>query len=331
MPGEYRKTELINGVVVTTHVVDDSHDGWRADNYLRTQYKYFSRNRLQNLIDDGRIVMPNKRLKAATTLHSGDLIRVITEETSEPCVDAKYKIIYEDAYLIVIDKPGNLPVHPAGKFLFNTLLMALRKDRVEWLTKGHDFFLIHRLDRETSGVILLAKTREMAGMLVKEFRERRTDKRYWAVTSGHCKEESFSVDADIGSAKNSPIRLKMAAFPKGQGELASLTHFKVLRRGNGVDLVDCKLMTGRQHQIRVNLAYAGVPIVGDKLYGKHAEDGEIFLNHIYGQDLSGEQRCQLVLERHALHSRYLKFFHSPLNKWVEVESPLPKDMEHLLL
>lgn len=337
MPGEYRTRELIDDLLVVTHLIDDSHDGWRADQFLKTQYKHFSRNKLHGLIDEGRIcivresigVTQEARIKPSSTVRTGDKLKVSTRRTvlEEPKVDLNYSVLYEDDYILVVNKPGNLPVHPAGKFLFNTLLMQLRRERADWLAKGHDFFLIHRLDRETSGVLLMAKTSEMAGHLVKQFRERKTEKRYYAVVLGHCRESKFTVDADIGSAPNSHIRLKMAAFPKGTGEMDALTHFEVVRQGRNVDLVDCDLKTGRQHQIRVHLSHYGNPVVGDKLYGTN---DQIFLDHINRRPLSDEAIAQLKMPRQALHSRYLKFFHTPLGKWMEIEAPLPKDMQALL-
>lgn len=323
MPGELRTRELVDGTTfIVTHTIDDSHDGWRADNYLREVYKHFSRNKLQTLIDEGRIVMDGKRLKASTTVRPGDQIKVISQYAGEPEVNLDFGILFEDENILVIDKPGNLPVHPAGKFLFNTLLMQLRKER------GHNFHLIHRLDRETSGVLLLAKNSETAGQLVKQFRERNTEKRYWAVAHGHPKDDRFTVDADIGSAVNSHIRLKMQGFPKGTSEMDALTHFTVLKRGaNMMSLIDCDLKTGRQHQIRVHLQYAGYPIVGDKLYGF---DDNVFLDHINKRPLSDESRSALLIERHALHSRYLRFYYERADRWLEIESPLPKDMENLL-
>lgn len=341
MPGELRTRELRDDLLVVTHMIDDSHDGWRADNFLKLHYKHFSRNQLHGLIDEDRVRIVRAsigapddfdyKIKASTTLRAGDKIKVLTKRQfqDEPDVNFNYTILYEDDYLLVIDKPGNLPVHPAGKFLFNTLLMHLRRERASWLDRGddHDFYIIHRLDRETSGVLLVAKTSAMAGKLVKQFRERETEKRYYAVVLGHCREMNFTVDADMGSAVGSEIRLKMAAFPKGQGELDALTHFRVIQRGREVDLVECKLETGRQHQIRVHLSYYGNPIVGDKLYGT---DEQIFLDHINRKPLSEEVRDKLMIERHALHSRYLRFYHDELGRWIEVESPLPGDMERLL-
>lgn len=329
MPGEYRKRELIDDVLVVTHVVDNQHDGWRVDNYLRKLYKHYSRARIQRFIEEGRIAMHGKKLKPSTTIRPGDRVHLSTKMSpaQEPEVNLQYKVLFEDEHLLVVDKPGNLPVHPAGRFFFNTLLMALRQDRQDWTATGNDFYLVHRLDRETSGVIVLGKTSEAASKLWHQFSKRNTEKRYYAVVHGHCTEKTFSVEADLGSDKSSAIRLKMAAFPKGQGEMEALTHFEVLLASENFTLLDCKLETGRQHQIRVHIAHAGHPIVGDKLYGG---DETIFLDHIGTKAIDPMRRQTLLLDRHALHSRYLRFYHDLAGRWIEVESSLPSDIQKLL-
>ena len=345
MPGELRRRDLIDGKFIVTLTIDNSHDGWRADNYLKKQYGHFSRNKLQALIDEGRIVIDGKRLKASTTLRPGDELKVITEQTEEPPVDLNYGVLFEDEHILVIDKPGNLPVHPAGKFLFHTLLMNLRQ------TRGRSYHLIHRIDRETSGVLLLAKDPVTAGHLVREFRERRTEKRYHAVCEGHPNQDRFTVDADMGSAIGSEIRLKMQAFPKGTGEMDALTHFEVLKRSHhNVALLDCRLETGRQHQIRVHLSYIGHPLVGDKLYG--AGD-QAFLDHIHTKQWRAKLAAKKLLklgigsewsqdgetetapdeaapQRQALHSRFLRFWYEREGRWLEIESPLPRDLKAIL-
>lgn len=343
MPGEFRRRELIDNTFVVTHVVDDHHDGWRADRYLKRQYRSKSRNQLQNAIEEGRITLSLRlgmpegyRFKPSTVLKSGDEVKVFTPKiTEEPAVDLEYKVLYEDEYLMVVDKPGNLPIHPAGRFLFNTLLTHLRTERAAWLDGGdRNFFLIHRLDRETSGAVVIAKRRHVAAALIRQFFDRKTEKRYWAVARGHCASASFTVDADIGPGVGSEIRLKMGPYPAGtwrekpeSGIQSASTHFEVARRGRGVDLIDCRLETGRQHQIRVHLAYKGHPVVGDKLYGGHEH---LFLKYITEGRMTDEMRAVLGFHRHALHSRYLRFHHPELGRWIEVESPLPKDMEGLL-
>lgn len=337
MPGNFRKRTLTDTHYVVTYIVDDSNDGVRADLFLKKHYRRKSRNVLQKSIDNGSIKLEGKTLKASRKLLAGDILQVYTPRaTEEPVVDLDYKILFEDDHLLVIDKPGNLPVHPAGRFLFNTLVMALREDYSDWVNadEGRDFFLIHRLDRETSGVILVAKSKEVASNLIGQFFDRTTTKKYYAVARGEILDDTFSMHNDIGPAENSEIRLKMGAFPEGthlqrpdSGIMSALTHFKVLKRVNGMTLLECELETGRQHQIRVHLAHYGNPVVGDKLYGGR---DDLFLKFIEGREFTDEMDEVFTLERHALHSRYLKFIHPVTNKEIEIESELPDDLRSLL-
>lgn len=335
MPGEFRKTEVFENHIVITYTVDDSHEGWRADQYLKDLYWRKSRNQLQKAIDAGLITMPNKRLKASTNLLRGDTISVITPKRGEePEVNPDFKVLYEDEHLMVIDKPGNLPVHPAGRYLFGNLLTILRNQRPDWIAEDRNFYLIHRLDRETSGVLILGKQKPVAKNLTDQFFDRTTEKRYFAIVDGHPEADAFTVDADIGPA-GSEIRLKMAAYPAGTGASLpesgiqhALTHFKVLQRTRRYSLVECKLETGRQHQIRVHLHHAGFPVLGDKLYGVNEAAFLEFMNN--NREMTESLREQFKIERHALHSRSLKFFHQPLNKWMQIESPLPQDMQEVL-
>lgn len=354
MPGELRKREIIGDKVIITFLVDDAHDGFRADRFLKNQYKRKSRAELQKAIDLGSITIKGKRLKASTVLRPGDELTVITpKRESEPEVDTTYKVLFEDEYLIVVDKPGNIPVHPAGRFIFNTLVMAMRRNHPDWLSLNNedssldrDFYLIHRLDRETSGVIILAKQKHIAKAMIAQFFDRKPEKRYFAVAKGDVPEDEFVVDADIGPASGSEIRLKMAAYPKGTGEqlnfeaqeededalpskvVNACTKFKVLARKNGNTLLDCHLLTGRQHQIRVHLAHKGYPVVGDELYGSRPD---LFLQYIEDNGFTDEMMEAFGIKRHALHSRYLKFVHPVTGELMEIESPLPEDMGALLL
>lgn len=342
MAGEFRKRELKNGKFIVSHTVDDSHDRCRLDLYLKSLYNHFSRNQIQQLIGCGRIQISKKIPKPSRLLEAGEIVQVITEQTEEPCVDFNYRVIFEDDEILVLDKPGNLPVHPAGRFLFHTLLMQLRKERMEWIEAGHDFHIIHRLDRETSGLLVLAKNSTSAGGLVAQFRERKTEKKYLALVQGNPPEDRWIIDADLGSDLNSKVRLKMAAFPKGQGEFAATTEVRWISKHQTaigiIHLLECKPITGRQHQIRVHLAHCGFPILGDKLYGhleqefldfeeyrKLKSNAKSFLKKpSQGQNLEG------ILERHALHSHYLKFQHPKTKDALEFQIGLPLDFQRLL-
>ncbi len=336
---EFRSRILTHDKVIVTYKIDEPHDGMRADQFLKKQYKTKSRNELQKAIDDGSISIKGKKLKASTVVHCGDEITVTTlRDEFEPSVDTNYKVLFEDEHFIVVDKPGNLPVHPAGRFVFNTLVMALRKDRRDWVTpqlrgdeNEKDFYLIHRLDRETSGVIILAKSKEMARFMINEFFDRKTVKKYYAIAQGEIKEDQFMVDADIGPARGI-VRLQMNTYPKGThlkdpDIYDACTKFTVLKRENGFTLLDCELFTGRQHQIRVHLKHIGHPVVGDKLYGGRED---LFLEFIENGKFTEEMKSTFELERHALHSRMLEFYHPIQKKKITIESDLPADMRTLI-
>ncbi len=346
MPGDLRVREIFDDTVVVTYTVDDGHAGVRADHFLKDQYKRKSRNELQKAIDDGRITLVGKRLKASTLLQSGDKIKVTSKKnTEEPLVDFNYKIAYEDEDLMVVDKPGNLPVHPAGRFIYHTLLTTLKHDRKEWISVGNtnpnddrNLYLIHRLDRETSGLIIIAKKKTMATELIEQFSNRETEKKYFAIANGIIEKDEFTVNADIGSAVGDIVRLKMKAYDPGHGKdidnplnphslQSAQTDFKVLARKNGMTLLDCTLKTGRQHQIRVHLSHIGHYVMGDKLYGPNQN---LFLEYIVKGEFTEQMNEELGFERHALHSRSLKFFHPSKNEWMTIESELPDDMKNLL-
>lgn len=341
MPGEYRRREIIGNQYIVTHLVDDRCNGLRIDQFIKRQYRNRSRNQIQKAIESGEIRMElrseGQLLRPSTKLIAGDVVQVVTERSIEPNVNLGYKVLYEDEDVLVLDKPPNLPVHPAGRFVFNTLLTALRKEREDWVKTGErDFYMAHRLDRETSGVIAIAKNPQAAGWMVKQFRERQTEKRYYALCDGHVEKTEFTVDFDLGPARGSHVRLRMATFPKGThhdpeasllGVQSACTHFKLLQRGKDMDLLDCELETGRQHQIRAHLAAAGHHVVGDKLYNG---DEAIFIHYLDHGYLTEEMRSKLGFDRHALHSRYLKFFHETKKEWIEIKSELPPDMQALL-
>ncbi|HRK02149.1 MAG TPA: RluA family pseudouridine synthase [Oligoflexia bacterium] len=339
MPGEFRKREIVGNQYIVTHLVDDSNDGLRIDQFVKKHYRTKSRNQIQKAIAGGEIRMrlreDGQLLRPSTRLIAGDEVQVVTERFDEPNVNFGYKVLFEDDDLLVLDKPANLPVHPAGRFLFNTLLTNLRKERSDWVLAGkRDFYITHRLDRETSGVIALAKNPESAAWMVRQFRERETEKRYFAICYGHVSEKLFTVDLDIGPAQGSNIRLRVGVYPKGtellrpeSGAQNACTHFTLLQHGPNVSLLDCKIETGRQHQIRAHLAAAGYPVVGDKLY---SGDESIFLHYLDHGVLTDEMKHALGFERHALHSRYLRFFHETRGEWLEIESALPADMKRLL-
>jgi RluA family pseudouridine synthase len=219
----------------------------------------------------------------------------------EPEVSRAYSILHEDDYLLAVRKPANLPVHPSGRYFRNTLLMLLLEGREETLDST-DLRIVHRLDRETSGLILFGKGKTAASALSNQFEHRRVHKRYLAVVHGRPKQDRFVVTAPIGPDDHAPVRKAMTVRSDGR---PSQTSFRVLRHGPSHALVVGCPHTGRLHQIRVHLRHVGHPVLGDKVYGL---DPEFFLRFIQG-DLSREDRRRLLWGRQALHAWKLTFHH----------------------
>ncbi|MEN9722243.1 MAG: hypothetical protein RJB38_229, partial [Pseudomonadota bacterium] len=320
---------------LVTHNVGPNQSGIRLDHFLKERYRRRSRESIQRAIDDGEITIERTqgrhvsvgRLKPSTALLAGDEVRVLTERKPEPEVDFNYRVIFEDDELFVIDKPPNLPVHPAGRYYFNTLLVHLKtRGFQDPLRSEREYFLAHRIDKETSGILVLAKTKEVCAGLTAQFAARKTHKRYLAVVRG-IPTEKFTVNAPLARAPGSKIELKMAVVPEAHGGLNALTDFRRLETAGEFALLECFPKTGRQHQIRVHLDHVGHPLVGDKLYGMPEEDALAFFER---EHLTPERWARLLHPRHALHAAGLAFEHPNTKKWLEFESPLPTDLRNFL-
>ncbi|MBL7716470.1 MAG: RluA family pseudouridine synthase [Bdellovibrionales bacterium] len=312
------------------------------DHFLKERYRKRSREALKRAIESGSITVERDlatglvvgRLKPSTQLIPGDSVLVLSERKPEPPVNFNYKVLHEDDDLFVIEKPANLPVHPAGRYFFNTLLVHLK-------TEGHknpmkaerEFFLVHRIDKETSGILVLAKERTVAADLVKQFADRKTEKTYLAIARGKTPDE-FEVDAPMNRDPHSAIGLKMAILPEDSGGLSAKTRFKRLEmiecapstpgaEPNYLSIVECYPKTGRQHQIRLHLEHAGHPILGDKLYGLPEKEALKFYDRAR---LTPEDEARLLHPRHALHSAGIRFTNPTTKRPMEFKSGLPEDL-----
>lgn len=319
--------------------VEDVHI--RLDAFLQRALTWRSRTSIQALIREGYVLIeaaapdrpagagelveehrPGRRL-----LHNSRVVVVIPEplriqrSTSSA---ADLSVLYEDDVLIAVDKPPGLPVHPSGRHLSDTLIQrvyvhwnlgeARREDRIK---------LCHRLDKETSGVVLLAKDPTSHAAVMRQFEDRLVEKEYLAIVRGHPEADAGTVDSDLGPAPGSEVRLKMATVAHG---LPSRTDWRVLERYEDCALVLCRLHTGRQHQIRVHMASIGLPLVGDKLYGV---DEQVFLRASAGE-LSRRDQLELGLPRHALHAHRLALTSPKDGSPIEIKSPLPEDLVQYL-
>lgn len=336
--GERRPT-----IVEHRFIVETECHGWRLDRFLQKRIRRLSRSRIQRVIDGdcqvaGRVARPGMRV------FSGQLVSFSRPAPPEPEVPRNIGIVYTDPSFYVIDKPAGLPIHPTARYHYSTLTAVLRER-----FPGESLQCAHRLDRETSGLMLVARTPQAASFLKTAFQRRLVHKRYLAIVHGLFEPDHVVLDQPIGPA-NSVVRVRMAVRDLASGGQPSRTEVDVLQRGQRYTLVECRPFTGRQHQIRVHLNSIGYPIVGDKLY----PDESIFLRWVDRglseadgeSDDEGEPGAaledslavpddsiaadpnepELVLPRHALHAAALSFPHPLTGETVEVASALPPDL-----
>jgi 23S rRNA pseudouridine1911/1915/1917 synthase len=302
-------------------VVEPNYAGWRLDRYLCEKFRRLSRSRVQEIIRRG--LLADRPLKPATLVHPGLTFRIRRKASAEPDTPTELPELYRDGWLLVLDKPAGLPIHPTARYHKGTLVTLLR----ERLGPGERADPAHRLDRETSGIVVCGRSAESCRRLMRAFVEGEVHKEYLAIAHGWPTKDAFAVDAPIaeGSAQiRIAVRIDVAA---GR---AALTRFEVLRRfareGERFCLLRALPKTGRQHQIRVHLREAGHSIVGDKIYGS---DEAIFDRFSKGQ-LTVEDHALLRLPRHALHAARLALAHPDTGAPIAFDSPLPEDLRAFL-
>lgn len=294
-------------------LVSESYHGLRLDLYLSKRFSYMSRTSWQREITAGKLKLNGLvTLNVKKHIYSGDMVEYIAGEIHEPSVDPDYNIIFENENYLAVNKTGNLPVHPSGIFFRNTLVMLLEEQRKE------KFYPVHRLDRETSGALLLGKNSAAASDVQKNFSK--VGKEYIAIVKGGVSEKEFSVDKPVGPAVNSLINKKREAYD-GAGESA-LTEFKLISSSGVFSVVKALPVTGRMHQIRVHLKYAGYPILGDKMYG---DDETIYLDYVKTGD-SESLAERAGFSRCALHSRSFSFFDPFEKRDIKICADIPRDM-----
>ena len=276
--------------------------------YLTGRFSYLDEEQWRLEISEGKVLVNGGGCSCETVVSEGDLVAWEGREIEEPGIDADYSILYEDEQLIAVDKTGDLPVHPAGRYFNNTLTALMEK------SLGAKVYPVHRLDRETSGVVLIARSAESAAKFQISLAD--STKEYLAIVQGRFP-VSLDIDMPLGRDSNSPVRKKRAAYP-GASEKA-YTRFSLETSFTSYSLVRAFPETGRLHQIRAHLEYAGFPILGDKLYGG---DSALFLRFI-GSGMTGELLSRLVLPRTALHSSKLTFVHPYTQKMLSISAPLP--------
>jgi 23S rRNA pseudouridine1911/1915/1917 synthase len=314
--------------------IASSDGGIRLDRALQHQLPELSRTRLKQLILDGRIVSDGKVLRdPAQRASAGASIIVMLPEPDEPIPAAQripLDIRFEDEHLIVLDKPAGMVVHPAPGNLEGTLVNALLAHcgpSLAGIGGVRRPGIVHRLDKDTSGLLVAAKTETAHRALSHDFAARRIARAYSAFVWGVPAPEAGEIAGNIG--RSTVNRKKMAVVAEGRGRPA-VTRYRVERRfGAGVGaaaLVECRLLTGRTHQIRVHLAHIGHPLIGDPVYGARA--GRALSR--FGPRAGEEAAAIAGFPRQALHARLLGFSHPVTGETLTFESPLPADMAELL-
>ena len=241
--------------------------GQRLDKYLAGEMTDLSRSRIKELVQAGEILVNGKKSKVSYKVQKDDLIQVIVLPLEPLKLEAEnipLDIVYEDKDVIVVNKPQGMVVHPAAGHPSHTLVNALLYHTRDLADSPEGFRpgIVHRIDKDTSGLLMVAKNAAARESLEKQLAAKSNKRQYLAIVHGNFAEEEGTIDAPIG--RNPKDRKQMAVVEKGK---SAVTHFKVLEQYQGYSLVECQLETGRTHQIRVNMAYIGHPLAGDPLYG----------------------------------------------------------------
>ncbi len=283
--------------------------------FLVSRFKYLNEEEWKQRINEGKVKVNDREASEGQPLRAGDEVAYTTNAWEEPAVNTNYRIVYEDETLMAVSKPAPLPVHAIGAYFRNSLTHLLKRDRPE----AENYHLAHRLDSETSGLLLLAKDTETLRKIQKDWNDN-IQKTYRAIIFGVFQKEEMKLNAAIGPKVGSEVRMKLAVNPKEGKESSTL--FKGIETRGRFTLVEAQPLTGRTHQIRVHLEHLGFPIVGDKLY---SGDDETFL-HFYEYDWDDWLKERVLLPRTCLHAFKLEFTHPQTGQRVALEDPLPEDM-----
>ncbi|WP_280154631.1 RluA family pseudouridine synthase [Piscinibacter sp. XHJ-5] len=305
---------------VTRLRIDEGADGQRLDNFLLKLLKGVPKTHVYRVIRSGEVRVNKGRAAADTRLAIGDEVRVppvrLADRSAEPAAPPReFPVVYEDDQLVAVDKPAGVAVHGGSGVSFG-VIEQLRQARPQ----ARFLELVHRLDKETSGLLLLAKKRSALTALQDQFRSRETGKTYAALVQGAWPASKKVIDVPLHKFLTAEGERRVRTSDPEQGR-RSITLVKVAKRFAGFTLLDVTIKTGRTHQIRVHLAHEGHPIAGDEKYGDFALNKAL----ARGEALPGRR-----FDRMFLHARLLRFEHPASGETIELEAPLPSDFQALL-
>jgi 23S rRNA pseudouridine1911/1915/1917 synthase len=310
-------------------IIDKGQEPMRLDKFLTARIEHASRNKIQQAIETGRVLVNNKKVQANHKIKPGEEVVVYSDREvhSEEIVpeDIPLNIVYEDAEVMIVNKPVGMVVHPASGNYNGTLINGvayhlLQQNSQLNQTELPRFGLVHRIDKNTSGLMVLAKTGRAVASLAKQFFDHTVHRQYTALVWGDVEKDSGTIVAHVGRHKR--FRKLFDAYPDGEYGKHAITHYKVLERLGYVTLIQCELETGRTHQIRVHMQHIGHPLFNDELYGgDRIVKGTVFTK--YKQFV---ENAFAICPRHALHAKTIGFIHPQTRQEVVFDSEIPDDM-----
>ena len=311
-------------------VVDKGQESLRIDKFLSNRIEGATRNKLQQAINLGLVMVNGKEIRSNYKIKPRDSIIIYSdlspEETEVVPEKMELNIVYEDTDLMIINKPAGMVVHPGSGNYTGTLLNG-----IAWYLQNQNpdiseevlprFGLVHRIDKNTSGLLLLAKTDNAMRELAKQFFDHTVKRQYAALVWGDMENETGTIEAHVG--RHQRFRKLFEAYPEGDHGKEAITHYKVMEKFGYVTLLECVLETGRTHQIRVHMKYIGHPLFNDEIYGgDKIVKGTVFTKYKQFVD-----NCFQICKRQALHAKTLGFIHPTTGKEMFFEAALPDDME----
>ena len=313
-------------------VIDKGQEPLRVDKFLAFHMDHSSRHRIQLAIKAGYVKVGDRTVKANYIVRPGEVVSFVMPYQRRGLEilpeNIPLDIVYEDDDVLVLNKPAGMVVHPGHGHYSGTLVNALawhlglrQEADAEDERMG---VLVHRIDKDTSGLLVVAKNEEAQLRLARQFFVHSIERKYVALVWGNLQEDEGTIDGNIGRDPSDRLRYKV--FPDGEQGKTAVTHYKVLERFGFVTLVECRLETGRTHQIRVHMHHIGHPLFNDERYdGSTIRQGTIYAK--YRQFI---ENCFRLLPRQALHAETLGFEHPASGKWMDFSCPLPQDMQALI-
>ena len=325
---EFQETTVLHEHFSFT--ADKGQEPLRVDKYLMNRIENATRTKIQQAAKDGNIFVDDVAVKSNYKVKGGNVVRVMFghppyENLLVP-EDLPLEVVYEDDTVVVVNKAAGMVVHPGHGNYSGTLINALlfhfdNLPQNEQQRPG----LVHRIDKDTSGLLVIAKTEEALTHLSKQFFDKTSERKYLALVWGNVADEAGTVEGHIG--RHPKNRLQMLVYPEGETGKHAVTHYKVLERLGYVTLVECQLETGRTHQIRAHMKHIGHTLFNDERYG-----GDSILKGIsFSKYKQFVENCFKLIPRQALHAKTLGFKHPKTGEWMQFDSEIPADLQAVLV